>query len=51
MQVKAARAGNLPVERLVKLPLAVDLGTAKALGINLPASLRAGRRRHPLARC
>jgi putative tryptophan/tyrosine transport system substrate-binding protein len=37
--LKGAKAGDLPVEQLSKLKLAVNLKTAKALGITIPESI------------
>ncbi|HTS54723.1 MAG TPA: ABC transporter substrate binding protein, partial [Burkholderiales bacterium] len=37
--LKGAKPGDLPVEQLPKLKLAVNLKTAKALGINIPETI------------
>jgi putative ABC transport system substrate-binding protein len=37
--LKGARAAELPVEQLSKLTLAVNLKTAKALGVTIPESI------------
>jgi putative tryptophan/tyrosine transport system substrate-binding protein len=39
--VKGARPGELPIERPTRLYLTINLKTAKALGVTVPASLRA----------
>jgi putative ABC transport system substrate-binding protein len=37
--LKGAKPGDLPVEQVSKLKLAVNLKTAKALGVNIPESI------------
>jgi putative tryptophan/tyrosine transport system substrate-binding protein len=39
--LKGARLSDLPIERPTRYDLAVNLKTAKALGIKFPASIRA----------
>ena len=37
--LKGAKAGDLPVEQATKFEMAVNLKTAKAIGIELPTSI------------
>jgi ABC-type uncharacterized transport system substrate-binding protein len=39
--IKGEQAGNLPVEQPARLELALNLNTAKTLGISVPATLLA----------
>ena len=39
--IKGEQAGNLPVEQPTRLELALNLNTAKALGISIPPALLA----------
>jgi len=37
--LKGAKAGDLPVEQATKFEMAINLKTAKAIGIELPTSI------------
>jgi putative ABC transport system substrate-binding protein len=43
--MKGAKPGDMPVEQPTKIPLVIDLKTAKALGITIPQSLLGERTR------